>query len=75
MRDESDPLFVSAQAVKEAMAEVGAKVTGILGGRESDGHTAVLRQPGLAKMVTANLTEWDWRVVQFALIRAGEQPT
>jgi hypothetical protein len=73
MSPESDPLFVSARAVMEATAEVGAKVTDILGGRKSDGHTAVLRQPGRQwQDMTGDLTEWDWRVIQFALIRAGE---
>jgi hypothetical protein len=73
MSPEDDPLFVSAQAVKEAVAKVGAKVTGILGGRKSDGHTAVLRRPSRAwQYMTGDLTEWEWRVIQFALIRAGE---
>jgi hypothetical protein len=73
MSPEDDDGFVSAQAVMEAMAEVGAKVTRLLGGRKSDGHVAVLRQPGRQwPTLEGKLTEWDWRVIQYALIDTGE---
>jgi hypothetical protein len=63
----------NAQAILEAIDTLHDRVTGVLGGREPiDIRKLAEQQDELTTAINATLSEWEWRIIRFALERASD---
>lgn len=74
--DSFDPEWgtsANAEPISDAIETLYDRVSGILCGRKPMDIRKLAKQEGrLTTPIPATLTEWDWRIIRFALERAGE---
>ena len=62
-----------ADEITDALSTVYDRVTGILGGRAPiQIQYLASKQDTLTRPISATMTEWEWRIIRFALERSEE---